>query len=54
MSYNISSEFIGILRAEVDKNEDSQLINQMIETHSGLKYEDVIGSLLAIKNELSK
>jgi len=50
----ILKEFIGILRAEIDKSDESKLINQIIETHSSLKYEDVYGSLLSLTNELSK
>jgi len=50
----ILNEFIGILRTEIDKKDDSQLINQIMETHSSLKYEDVYDSLLSLTNELSK
>ena len=50
----ILTEFIGILRAELDKNDESLLINQIMETHTTLKYEDVVNSLLSITNELSK
>lgn len=50
----ILNEFAGILRAETDLMEDSKLINQMMETHASLKYEEVYYSLLSITNELSK
>jgi len=50
----ILNEFAGILRAEVDQMEDSKLINQMMETHALLNYEEVFNGLLSITNELSK
>ena len=50
----ILDEFVGILQEEVDKEDDSALINQMMETHTGLKYEEVYNGLLSITNELSK
>lgn len=49
----ILSEFIGILRNEVVKEDDSQLINQMMKTHSLLKYEAIYTSLISLTNELS-
>lgn len=50
----ILNEFVGILRAETDLIEDSKLINQMMETHALLNYEEVYNGLLSITNELSK
>lgn len=50
----ILEEFVGILRTEVDLMEDSKLINQMLETHASLKYEEVYNGLLSITNELNK
>ena len=34
-----------ILKTEIAKKEDSRLINQMLETHKGLKYEEVYNCL---------
>jgi len=45
--------YTGILKFEVEKREESLLINQIMETHASLKYEDVYNSLLSLKNELS-
>ncbi|NEW85206.1 MAG: hypothetical protein GZ094_22970 [Mariniphaga sp.] len=50
----ILDEFVGILRTETDQMEDSKLINQMLETHASLKYEEVYNGLLSITNELNK
>jgi len=50
----ILNEFMNILRAEVDKKDESQLINQMMETHASLKYEDAYNGLLSLTNELNK
>jgi predicted nucleotidyltransferase len=50
----ILNEFVGILRTEVDLMEDSKLINQMMETHASLKYEEVYNGLLSITTELNK
>jgi predicted nucleotidyltransferase len=49
----ILNEFAGILKAEVDKKEDSLLINQMLETHQLLEYEKVNDALISITNELN-
>lgn len=49
----ILNEFVGILRTELDKKDDSQLINQIIETHASLKYEDIYNGLLSLTHELS-
>ncbi len=43
-----------ILLDETSKEMDSPLINQMLETHSYLKYEEVFDALLSITNELNK
>jgi predicted nucleotidyltransferase len=50
----ILHEFVGILQTEVDKHDESILLNQIMETHHSLKYEDVYISLLSLTNELSK
>jgi len=47
-------EFIALLNREIEKEEESQLINDIIETHPSLKYEDVFESLFALTTELSK
>jgi|WetSurMetagenome_2_1015567.scaffolds.fasta_scaffold148396_2 predicted nucleotidyltransferase len=49
----ILNEFAGILKAEVDKKENSLLINQMLETHQLLEYEKVNDALISITNELN-
>ena len=41
-------------RTEVDLMEDSKLINQMMETHASLKYEEVYNGLRSITTELNK
>ncbi len=50
----ILNEFVGILQAELEKNEFSLLINQMIETHPIYKYEEVYDALFSITYELKK
>jgi predicted nucleotidyltransferase len=45
--------FLTILKLEISKKEESLLINQIIETHSSLKFEDVYNGLLSLTNELS-
>jgi predicted nucleotidyltransferase len=47
-------EFIALLNREIEKEEESQLINDIMETHPSLKYEDVFESLFALTIELSK
>lgn len=47
-------EFIGILQSELDKEDESPLINQMLETHPSLKYDEVYDALLFMTNELNK
>jgi predicted nucleotidyltransferase len=47
-------EFIALLSIEIEKEEESQLINDIMETHPSLKYEDVFESLSALTIELSK
>lgn len=37
-----------VLKTEVEKEEESQLINQILDTHSGLKYEQVYDCLREI------
>jgi predicted nucleotidyltransferase len=46
---NIFSE---ILKNELNKEEESQLLNQMLATHNSLKYEQVYNALQIINNEL--
>lgn len=53
-SPEILNEFISILSQEVELQEESLLINQILETHSGLTYEEVYNSILQIFNELTK
>lgn len=50
----IHDEFIGILETEVNKEDESILINQIIGTHRTLSYEDVYNGLLSLANELKK
>lgn len=50
----IHDEFIGILESEANKEDESILINQMMETHRTLSYEDVYNGLLSLANELKK
>jgi len=45
-------EFFILLRTEVLKKDNSQLINQMMETHPSLKYEDVYNSLVSLTHQL--
>jgi len=44
--------FIGILQVELDAEEESKLINQMLETHAVLKYEEVYDALQSLMNQL--
>jgi predicted nucleotidyltransferase len=44
--------FIDILQAELDVEEESALINQMLETHGALKYEEVLAALQSLLNQL--
>lgn len=44
--------FIGILQSELDAEEESILINQMLETHTTLKYEIVFGALESLLTQL--
>jgi predicted nucleotidyltransferase len=46
--------FYRILRDETGKELDSPLINQMLETHPSLKYEEVYDALLSLTNEFNK
>jgi len=49
---DILYEFFSILRTELSKKDDSQLINHMMETHPSLKYEDVYNSLVSLIHQL--
>ena len=51
-SPDILDEFITILKEQVESAEESLLINQILETHSGLTYESVYGGFTVIINEL--
>jgi predicted nucleotidyltransferase len=44
--------FIVILQTEMDAEEESMLINQMLETHGTLKYEEVLAALQSLLNQL--
>ncbi len=44
--------FIDILQTEIDAEEESILINQMLETHTALKYDEVFDALQSLLNEL--
>ena len=44
--------FIEILTSEIEQEEESILINQMLEIYSSLKYEDVINALQCLLNEM--
>jgi predicted nucleotidyltransferase len=44
--------FTGILQTEMDAEEESVLINQMLETHAALKYEEVFAALQSLSNQL--
>jgi len=50
----IKNEFIGILQDELEKELEGRLINQILETHQSLKYEEVHDALLSMNNELNK
>ncbi|MDT0649901.1 nucleotidyl transferase AbiEii/AbiGii toxin family protein [Autumnicola edwardsiae] len=43
-----------ILRGELEKEEESKLINQIIETHKSLSYEEVLQSIQNIVNGLNQ
>ena len=49
---NTLDSFIEILTSEIEKEEESILINQMLEIYSSLKYEDVINALQCLLNEM--
>ena len=51
-SPQILETFIGILQTEIDAEEESVLINQMLETHGTLKYEEVLSALQSLLNQL--
>jgi len=44
--------FTGILQTELDAEEESKLINQMLETHPVLKYEEVYDALQSLMNQI--
>lgn len=46
--------FSGLLQTELDAEEESALINQMVETHSQLKYEEVYDALQNLWNQFGK
>jgi len=50
----ILQEIRAMLTQEIEKQDESMLINQILETHGALKYEDIYNSFLSIANELSK
>jgi len=50
----ILAEFIEILKTEVNKEDESIMINQIMETHRTMSYEDVYNGLLSLANELKK
>jgi len=43
---------IGILQTELNAQEESKLINQILETHGSLKYEEVFDGLQNLLNQL--
>ena len=44
---------VEILTTEIDKKEESKLINQILETHKALGYDDVLKSIKNIKEQLT-
>jgi len=48
----ILNEFARIIEGEIGKEEDSLLINQILETHRSKKYEDVMQALSLISYEI--
>lgn len=50
----VLDDFKRILQIEVEKREESTLINQILETHPSLHYEDVFNGLSSLFNELNK
>jgi len=51
---SVRDRLSAILVAEISKTLDSALINQMLETHQSLKYEEVYDALISMTNELNK
>lgn len=51
---SVRDSLSSILRAETEKNLVSPLINQILETHPSLKYEEVYDAILAMNKELNK
>lgn len=50
----VSEKLLNILMSETDKTLESPLINQILETHPSLNYEEVFDALLAMINELNQ
>ncbi|AEA44934.1 nucleotidyl transferase AbiEii/AbiGii toxin family protein [Fluviicola taffensis] len=48
------SKFVNIISSQLELEEDSKLINQILETHSELKYDEVHTSLQNLIKELEK
>lgn len=48
------NKIVEILVKELEKQEDSMLINQILETHKALKYEEIYKSIESIINQLNK
>jgi len=51
---SVQERLAAILREESSRSLDSPLINQMLETHQSLKYEEVYDALLSMNNEFNK
>lgn len=47
------ASIVEILTAEINKKEDSKLINQIIETHKAFSFEEVLNSIENIINQLN-
>lgn len=48
------TKIANIIKTELEKEEESKLINQILETHTGLKYEVVFNCLTQIVNGLNE
>lgn len=51
---DVKKSAIEILQSELDKNEESMLINQILETHRMMTYDEVYASLKNVVNRLEK
>ena len=51
---SVRERIAAILNEELSKTLDSPILNQMLETHQSLKYEEVYDALLSMTNELNK